>query len=128
MNEVQTLERSALEASIDSLRPGLDVLSLPACILDRELRYLYVNSAYCGHTGRAAAEFSGRRPDEVYEHRPNDERRAQMQRALAGEPVIFNRQVIEGRTRAAGCAPTTSRCACRPASAACWWCWSTCNS
>ena len=96
MNDVHTLERPALEARIAALRPGLEVLSLPACILDREQRYVYLNAAYLAHADKPLADFIGRTPDEVFQQRPNDGRRSQMQRALAGEPVVFNRQTLEG--------------------------------
>ena len=78
------------------LRPGLDQLGLPACVLDRGLRYRYVNSAYEAHTGHRPDEFLGRTPDEVFALKPSDARRDQMQRALAGESVVFFRETIEG--------------------------------
>ena len=85
-----------LEARLAALKPGLDVLLLPACILDTDQRYRYLNAAYLAHSGREMSEFLGRTPDEVFDRRPSDSRRAQMQRALGGETVVFNRQTIEG--------------------------------
>src|SRR5688572_17853586 len=96
MNEVQTGQRPSLEVRIAALRPGLEVLSLPACILDAHMRYAYVNAAYSAFTGRPAAEFIGHTPDEVFELRPTDGRRSNVLRALEGEPVVFNRQTLEG--------------------------------
>lgn len=98
MNDRATLDgtRPGLEARLAALKPGLDVLSLPACILDSAERYVYLNAAYGTFTGRAASDFIGRRPDEVFTLRPSDARRGQLQRALAGEPVIFNRRTLEG--------------------------------
>ena len=87
---------SDLEQRVIALRPGLDVLSLPACVLDRDLRYHYLNAAYAAHAGRDPAEFIGRTPDEVFERVPADDRRYHLQRALAGEPAVFNRRNIEG--------------------------------
>src|SRR5436190_20023415 len=78
------------------LRPGLDQLGLPACVLDPALRYRYVNAAYEAHSGRSALEFLARAPDEIFAYRPNDERRERLQRALSGERVVFTRQTIEG--------------------------------
>jgi len=78
------------------LRPGLDQLGLPACVLDPGLRYRYVNPAYEAHAGRPAADFLARGPDEIFAHRPNDERRERLQLALSGERVVFTRQTIEG--------------------------------
>jgi diguanylate cyclase (GGDEF)-like protein/PAS domain S-box-containing protein len=96
MGDQGTLVRTGLEARLAALRPGLDVLSLPSCILDADLRYVYLNQAYCTHAGRPASDFIGRTPDEAFRLRPVDGRRDQMQRALGGEPVIFNRRTIEG--------------------------------
>ncbi|MGZ5080822.1 MAG: sensor domain-containing protein [Usitatibacter sp.] len=96
MNQESKLARPALEARIAALKPGLELLGLPACVLDAQLRYLYVNATYAENSGRDMAEFIGRTPDEVYQRKPQDSRRAQLARALAGETVIFNRQTIEG--------------------------------
>src|SRR6202521_5029466 len=91
-----TLVRGGLDARMLALKPGLDALGLPACVLDRDLRYRYVNSCYEQHAGLDAAKFYGHTPDEVFEHRPQDDRREHMRRALAGETAIFNRRTIEG--------------------------------
>jgi PAS domain-containing protein len=72
MDPQSTLERPALEERIALLRPGLDLLGLPACVLDARLRYCFVNVAYCEHTGRKEADFPGRTPDEVFEVKPPD--------------------------------------------------------
>src|SRR5258708_37728513 len=96
MNEQHVAAASALEARILTLKPGLDLLGLPACVLDRDLRYLYLNGAYATHTGRDPAEFYGRTPDEVFNLRPSDGRRRQLQRAPAGEVAIFSRITLEG--------------------------------
>jgi PAS domain S-box-containing protein len=96
MGDQRTLERTGLETRLAALRPGLDVLSLPACILDHELRYAYLNAAYEAHAGRPASDFLQRKPDEVFAFRPVDGRRDHMRRALAGEPTVFNRQTLEG--------------------------------
>jgi len=87
---------TGLEERLAVLRPGLDQLGLPACILDRGLRYRYLNQSYCAHAGRPAMDFLGRMPDDVFALRPSDDRRERMQHALAGEPVVFYRQTIEG--------------------------------
>ena len=96
MDDQKTLERPALEARLAALQPGLDLLTLPVCILDTRQRYRYLNAAYLAHSGRELADFLGHTPDEVFHRKPQDSRRAQMQRALDGETVIFNRQTIEG--------------------------------
>jgi diguanylate cyclase (GGDEF)-like protein/PAS domain S-box-containing protein len=91
-----TRERPALEARLEALAPGLDVLGLAACVMDTQLRYRYINAAYASQTGRDPARFLGNTPDEIFERVPSDSRRDNLRRALAGETVVFNRQTIEG--------------------------------
>jgi diguanylate cyclase (GGDEF)-like protein/PAS domain S-box-containing protein len=91
-----TLAETSLEDRLALLRPGLDLLGLPACVLDTSLRYRYVNAGYEAQTGRHEGDFLGRTSDQVFDIRPTDSRRDHMQRALAGESVVFFRQTIEG--------------------------------
>ena len=100
MDVLDTRRKAAvLGDRVDALRPGLEALGLPACVLDRDLRYRFVNAAYEAFTGRRYAEFVERTPDEVFERVPQDDRRRNMERALAGETVVFNRRNIEGPQR-----------------------------
>ena len=62
MGTLDTVSRAAFAARVASLAPALDVLGLPACLLDRDLRYHYVNPAYAAHSGHAAGSFPGRTP------------------------------------------------------------------
>ena len=96
MGSPDTVTRDAFASRVASLAPALDVLGLPACLLDRHMRYHYVNAAYAAHSGRAATEYTGKTPDEVFNRTPRDDRRAHMQQALAGHTEIFNRRTIEG--------------------------------
>ncbi len=96
MNDQRTVERPALEARLAVLRPGLELVGLPVCVLDPQLRYRYLNRAYAVHSGREQSEFIGRTPDEVFALHPGDARRAQLLRALQGDTVVFNRQTLEG--------------------------------
>src|SRR6476646_3849554 len=89
-------ESSALEARLEALAPGLDVLALAACVMDTQLRYRYLNAAYAADAGRDVSGFIGYTPDEIFQYKPSDSRRDNLRRALAGETVIFNRQTIEG--------------------------------
>ncbi len=86
----------ALEGRFEALRPGLDLLGLPACVLDPGLRYRYLNPPYERLSGKPAAQLLGRAPDEVFELRPQDARREHLRRALAGETLAFNRRMLEG--------------------------------
>jgi diguanylate cyclase (GGDEF)-like protein/PAS domain S-box-containing protein len=86
----------SLEARVRALKPALDILSLPACILDAEKRYRYVNGPYQTVSGKAWAQCIGRTPDEVFERTPRDERRTHLKRALDGEANVFTRRNIEG--------------------------------
>ncbi|HEX4629162.1 MAG TPA: PAS domain-containing protein, partial [Gemmatimonadales bacterium] len=89
MGTLDTVSRAGFAARVASLAPALDVLGLPACLLDRDLRYHYVNAAYATHSGTPAHAFPGRTPDEVFDRTPRDDRRMHMQRALAGHIEVF---------------------------------------
>jgi diguanylate cyclase (GGDEF)-like protein/PAS domain S-box-containing protein len=96
VGNLNTPHRPGFAARAAALAPAMDVLGLPACLLDRDLRYHYVNGAYALHSGRAAVDFPGRTPDEVFNRTPRDDRREHMQRALDGHTEVFNRRTIEG--------------------------------
>ena len=97
MNDQRTLVRTTgLEARLAALKPGLDVLGLPACILDLDRRYRYVNPAYCVHGGFEPSMYLGRSSEEIFKSVPQDGRRSALLQALAGETVIFNRRTVEG--------------------------------
>jgi diguanylate cyclase (GGDEF)-like protein/PAS domain S-box-containing protein len=91
--------RDELTERLAALGPGLDLLGLPACVLDHALRYLHVNGAYAAQSGKSTAQLMGQTPDEAFRHRPNDGRRDYLARALAGETVAFNRRTLEGPHR-----------------------------
>ncbi len=98
MNESDSIVRGGLAARVAALAPGLDVLGLPACVVDRELRYRYVNDAYAALSSNRRADLEGRTSEEVFRRIPQDERRHHLLRALAGETSIFNRRTMEGPT------------------------------
>ncbi|HUI98876.1 MAG TPA: PAS domain-containing protein [Usitatibacter sp.] len=79
-----------------ALTPGLALLGLPACVLDPSLRYLYANPPYLAQLGRGLDTLVGRTPDEALGHFPDDGRRENLRRALAGEPAAYNRVNLEG--------------------------------
>ena len=87
---------TGFDSTFAALRPGLELLALPACVIDHDLRYHYVNPAYVRHFGKPAEAFIGFTADQVFSQRPSDDRRHRMQQALAGETVIFNRRTLEG--------------------------------
>ena len=64
MNTRDNIGRGGLEARLQALAPGLDVLGFPACILDAELRYRYVNDPYAALSSHKRADLEGRTPDE----------------------------------------------------------------
>ncbi len=97
MSSRVSIVRGGIEERVSALAPGLDVLGLPACVLDSDLRYRYVNDEYAAMSSRNRSDFDGRTPDQVFERVPQDERRNHLRRALAGETSIFNRRIIEGR-------------------------------
>ena len=79
-----TRDQGAIEARLAALAPGLDLLAMPVCILDPQLRYRYLNAAYCAHAGRPAADFLGRHPDDAFTKLPTDARRTHLARAAGG--------------------------------------------
>jgi diguanylate cyclase (GGDEF)-like protein/PAS domain S-box-containing protein len=93
---MERIDRAGIDDRVRELAPGLDLLSLAACVLDEALRYRYVNAAYGALSGLAPEVFPGRTPDEVFNRAPRDERRHHLQRALAGETSVFNRRTEEG--------------------------------
>jgi len=96
MGGMDTADRADLDARVRLLAPGLEVLSLPVCVLDLEMRYRYVNAAYEAGTGKTRAECVGRTPDEVFGRVPRDDRRSHLQRAFDGETSAYTRRLAEG--------------------------------
>ena len=88
--------QDALDSALADLQPGFDLLGLPCCVIDRGLRYRYVNGAYLDFAGRKEAELLGRALSEAALKEPPDERRAVLARALAGEEQVFDRLTVEG--------------------------------
>ena len=95
MNDQATLE-VRLQQRLAELRPGLDVLGLPACIIDTAKRYRYANEAYAVLSNRTPQEFDGHAVEELFPHVIPDARRSALARALTGETVVFNRQMLAG--------------------------------
>jgi diguanylate cyclase (GGDEF)-like protein/PAS domain S-box-containing protein len=96
VNSTIRIDRAGIDERVLALAPGLDLLGLPACVLDGTLRYRYVNSAYVAMSGHDRDAFPGHTPDEVFQRVPQDDRRNHLARALAGETSIFNRRILEG--------------------------------
>ena len=96
MGELSRPLPAGLERHLAALRPGLDMLTLPACLVDCELRYRYSNQAYADYFGLPREHFTGLTADEAFRRTPRDSRRGYMHRALEGEPVIFHRETLEG--------------------------------
>jgi diguanylate cyclase (GGDEF)-like protein/PAS domain S-box-containing protein len=86
----------ALAARIAALRPDLDGMRLPAVILDAGQRYRYANAALLEHYGSTLEAMLGRTPSEAFNYTPPDKRREALAAALAGETVVFDRQVLLG--------------------------------
>lgn len=96
MSSTAPAEPSGLDAHIEALRPGMELLGLPVCVLDSDLRYRYLNGTFAAFTGRARAEFEGRTPDQVFRSAASEPQRRNLQRALAGETVVYNRRTPDG--------------------------------
>ena len=96
MNDQATLE-VRLRDRLAALRPGLDLLGLPACVIDGEKRYRYANAAYAALSSRPPEAFEGHAVEELFPHITlPDARRSALARALGGEVVVFNRQMLAG--------------------------------
>jgi PAS domain S-box-containing protein len=96
MNDQATVE-IRLQERLAQLRPGLDHLGLPACVIDTEKRYRYANEAYARLSSRSPAEFDGFAVEELFPQWSCQTRAARRSRArLAGEVVVFNRQMLAG--------------------------------
>ena len=85
-----------LETRLAELRPGLDLLEIPACVIDQELRYRYANGDYADYFGRVPGELVGHTLAEIFADLPDDDRRKSLARALAGESVTFDRATRNG--------------------------------
>ena len=85
-----------LSPVLDEIRPGLGLLGFPAYVVDAQRRYRYLNAAYEAYFGRSAAEMLGRTVEEVFGPPPPDDRRAALNRALAGESLTFDREALHG--------------------------------
>ncbi|QJR13474.1 sensor domain-containing protein [Usitatibacter palustris] len=84
------------DARLEFLRPGLDSVGLPVCILDSQLVYHYVNQAYCRFYGLPMESFLGRNPEEVFGKPLADAQRVRLRRASDGDITSFDREVING--------------------------------
>jgi diguanylate cyclase (GGDEF)-like protein/PAS domain S-box-containing protein len=94
--EMNAPDPEGFAARLQALAAGFDVLGLPVSVLDRNLRYRYVNAQLLRHSGRMAADYLGRRLVETDPCEPPDDRREMLHRALAGQAVIYNRRTTDG--------------------------------
>jgi PAS domain S-box-containing protein len=94
--DMDARDSDSFAARLEALAAGFDVLGLPVCVLDRGLRYRYVNADFVRHTGRTPADYLGRSVEEAYPKTPTDDRRERMRLALGGEAAIFNRRTTIG--------------------------------
>jgi diguanylate cyclase (GGDEF)-like protein/PAS domain S-box-containing protein len=96
MNDRIPHDEEALQARLAALAPGLDQLTLPACVFDTQLRYRHANAAYCVQFGRTFEQLFARTPGEVFEKPPSDRRREMLARALSGVPCTLDRETFHG--------------------------------
>ncbi|HEX4944526.1 MAG TPA: PAS domain-containing protein [Usitatibacteraceae bacterium] len=96
MPSLSIIPPDALATVLAELRPGLDLLGLPCCVVDTELRYRYVNPGYPPYFGRTAGEMLGFTVSSAFSREPTDDRRKVLARALAGESLTFDRETLEG--------------------------------
>ena len=90
------LPADSLDPVLASIRPGLALLGFPAYVIDRQRRYRFLNEAYERYFDRRAQDMVGRTVEEVFGPPPPDDRRAALDRALAGESLTFDREALHG--------------------------------
>jgi diguanylate cyclase (GGDEF)-like protein/PAS domain S-box-containing protein len=95
MNDHAMVDEGLLER-LAELKPGLDSLGLPTCVIDTNKRYRYANAAYAALSNREPAAFEGPAVEELFPLQIPDARRSALAQALKGEVVVFNRQVLAG--------------------------------
>ena len=129
---IDTATRAGLRPrGSQALAPALDVLGLPACVLDPELRYRYVNAAYARHVRPRRAPSSSAAPPTrsssalrattaaatCSARSPGETRRLQPPHARGpGRRALGARALLPAARRR------------RRGRSACWWCWWTSSS
>ena len=96
MEPTPTERPDALGTLLPEIRPGLELIGLPACVLDGRLVYRYVNRLYAEYVGRPVEALLGISPARAFDREPPDQRRKALARALAGETLTFDRTTVEG--------------------------------
>ncbi|MBL0143778.1 MAG: PAS domain-containing protein [Betaproteobacteria bacterium] len=84
------------DPALEALRPGLEMLGMPAYVVDTGQRYRILNAAYEDFFGRRAADMIGHTVEEVFGPAPADDRRTALVRALTGETLTFDRDARHG--------------------------------
>lgn len=90
------LPADPLDPVLASIRPGLALLGFPAYVIDRQRRYRFLNEAYERYFDRRVSDMVGRTVEEIFGPPPPDDRRAALDRALAGESLTFDREALHG--------------------------------
>ena len=96
MESTHTERPDALGSLLPEIRPGLDLMGLPACVLDAKLVYRYANALYAAFVGRPVEALYGKSPAHAFDRQPVDDRRKALARALAGESLTFDRRTFGG--------------------------------
>src|SRR5438128_10438650 len=78
----------------------LNALGMPVCYIDRDQRYRFVNRAFLEWTGKTAGEVSGREIIEVEGRELYQLYHADIEAALSGERVSFERQLSSAKRNA----------------------------
>ena len=86
----------ALGSLLPDIRPGLDLMGLPACVLDARQHYRFLNALYAAFVGRTPEDLLGKSPAIAFGLQPSDDRRKALARALEGETLTFDRCTVEG--------------------------------
>jgi two-component system, chemotaxis family, CheB/CheR fusion protein len=85
--------QAELQKQQDQLRLVTDSLPVLIAYIDRDERYQFLNAAYEEWHGRPIASSLGKRLSDVVDRNMYDSIRPDMQRALAGETVFYEREL-----------------------------------
>ncbi|MEP7182392.1 MAG: PAS domain-containing protein [Betaproteobacteria bacterium] len=93
------LTEQALAAREEQLRLFTDNIPEPVVYLDEDRRYVFVNESFLHLYGLQRDQVIGRRPDEVLGAEAADELATSRERSLAGDAVVYEREVIDASGR-----------------------------
>jgi diguanylate cyclase (GGDEF)-like protein/PAS domain S-box-containing protein len=96
MNAKLQIENDEVDTLLASFADALDFITAPTVFICNSRRFRYVNPAYCALYGEKPSHFLGRTLNEVWGEEAMLPYLDRYERAFAGEPVDFDRQIRTG--------------------------------